>query len=529
MHRLTYEGVVYECREGETVMEAFLRQGVDIPFSCRNGICQVCLRRSTQNAPPPDAQKGLRPTLKERGYFLPCKCVPRENMEIEPPRDADLYSPAVVHAKELLAPDVCRVLLEPATALYYRAGQFINLRRVDGLTRSYSLASVPREDYFIEVHVKRMPNGEMSRWIFDVLEAGDEIEIQGPQGAGFYAPGAPERNLLLIGAGTGLAPLVGIARDALASGHAGAIHLYHGSGNVDGLYLHEALLELARRHRNFHYTPCVSRGRDAPAGYARGRAHEIAFARHVQLRGWRLYLAGHAEMVQDAQTRALQVGASASDIHADPFAYKDLRRQARVPKAPIVEEKTRHAPDPEMWTALGEGDLLSVILTDFYTRVFDDPVLSPYFHGVTKQRLIEKVYQFMRSIFTGEKIYFGERPRNAHNWMVISDETFDHREELMASCLRAHGLAEHLVQRWRRIEESSRGDVVKQKPWNKVMEGGVEIPLDGYGEVAIEVGTLCDGCKGEIAPGEKVRYHLRLGTTYCGGCAKPGSVSCPAA
>ena len=70
MHRLTYQGAVYECRDGETVIEAFLRQGVNIPFSCRNGICQVCLHRSVHGAPPPMAQKGLRPTLQERGYFI---------------------------------------------------------------------------------------------------------------------------------------------------------------------------------------------------------------------------------------------------------------------------------------------------------------------------------------------------------------------------------------------------------------------------------------------------------------------------
>lgn len=534
MHRLTYQGAVYECHDGETVIEAFLRQGVNIPFSCRNGICHVCLRRSVRGAPPPAARKGLRPTLQERGYFLPCKCVPEADMEIEPPRDADLYSPAIVHVKELLAPDVCRVLLEPATALYYRAGQFINLRRADGLTRSYSLASVPKQDYFLELHVKRMLNGEMSHWVFDVLEAGDEVEIQGPQGGCYYVPGAPEQNLLLVGTGTGLAPLMGIVRDALASRHAGAIHLYHGSGHRSGLYFRESLLDLAQRHANFRYTACISR-EAAQAGYAHGRAHDVALAVHADLRGWRVYFSGFPEMVYDAQARALRAGAPPSEIIADPYEYKDLRREARTTGAVAAtaspsakETHTNIVPDPEMWAALREGELLSEILTDFYTRVFDDPMLAPYFQNVTKRRLIEKVFLFMRTIFTGEKIYFGERPRNAHNWMVISDEIFDHREELMTSCLRAHGLDEHLVQRWRRIEESFRGDVVKVKPWCKIMEGGVELPLDGYGEAVIDVGTLCDACMREIAPGEKVRYHLRLGTTYCGGCAEPGSASPPA-
>jgi hypothetical protein len=77
----------------------------------------------------------------------------------------------------------------------------------------------------------------------------------------------------------------------------------------------------------------------------------------------------------------------------------------------------------------------------------------------------------MRQLFTGEKIFFGDRPRNAHHWMVISDELFDHREALMASVLRQHGLAAHLIERWQAIENSFRSDIVKTKPWVKVMAG----------------------------------------------------------
>jgi ferredoxin-NADP reductase len=65
----------------------------------------------------------------------------------------DLFSPAVVHDIEYLSPDICRIFLEPATPLYYRAGQFMNIRREDGLTRSYSLASVPSLDNRLEYHV----------------------------------------------------------------------------------------------------------------------------------------------------------------------------------------------------------------------------------------------------------------------------------------------------------------------------------------------------------------------------------------
>ena len=156
MLTLRYCDREYECRDGETVLDALMRQGVEIPFSCRAGICHVCLQRCVSGGVDADAQRGLRPALRAAGYFLPCRCRPRTNLEFAPPRPEDLYTTATVHAKELLAPNICRLLLEPANVPAYRPGQFINLRRADGLTRSYSLASLPAEDDFLELHVARM-------------------------------------------------------------------------------------------------------------------------------------------------------------------------------------------------------------------------------------------------------------------------------------------------------------------------------------------------------------------------------------
>jgi truncated hemoglobin YjbI len=176
-----------------------------------------------------------------------------------------------------------------------------------------------------------------------------------------------------------------------------------------------------------------------------------------------------------------------------------------------------------MWNALRQGEGLNEILHDFYTRVYEDPRLLPFFHGITKQRSIEKQYLFLRQIFTGEKVYFGDRPRNAHHWMVISGELFDYREGIMKSCLARYGLADDLIRRWIAVENSFRNDIVKSAPFSKVMNG-VELPLDGFGEAILEVGTLCDGCGREINPPEKVSYHLRLGNTYCASCSTDKAV-----
>lgn len=178
------------------------------------------------------------------------------------------------------------------------------------------------------------------------------------------------------------------------------------------------------------------------------------------------------------------------------------------------------APDVKMWEALHKGKLLREILEDFYTRVYADSHLSGFFEGVTKERAIEKQYSFLRSIFTGEKSYFGDHPRTAHHWMVISHELFDYREALMESCLRDHGLPEHLIGKWRRIEEVFRSAIVKSKPF-ELSFGGVKRPVEGYYREKVEVGTLCDSCSEEIGCGQEVTFHVRTGKLYCHSCTPP--------
>ncbi len=517
MHKIYFQERSYQSRKGETVLQVFMRHGITVPFSCGNGICHVCLQRCENDPIPPKAQKGLRETLRKQGYFLVCKCVPENDMHITIPRDSDLFNRAVVYKKELLASDVCRLLLEPVTHLYYHAGQFINIRHHSGEMRSYSLASMPEEDYFLEVHVKRVPEGIMSNWIFDKLSVNDELEFQGAMGSNYYVPGEQIQPLLLIGTGTGLSPLLGIVRDALSNGHTGPIHLYHGSRHPQGLYLQSALKALSAQYDNFHAILCVS-GQANPGSYQLGRASNIALTEHTNLKGWRVYLCGHPKMVEDMQQAAQAAGANLLEIHTDPFwSLSDADNTGSANLTADAVERHYPDPDPELWKGLDEGRLLSAVLVDFYNHVYDDPLLSPFFEGATKQRLIEKQYNFMCQVLTGEDVYFGERPRNAHHWMVISDELLDHREALMESSLRRFGVPEHLIRRYRALEEIYRKDIVKDKPWKKILFGK-EMPVEGFDEMVMDDATLCDSCQQEISVGERVQYHVRLGKVYCKAC-----------
>jgi NAD(P)H-flavin reductase len=325
---IAFQGVEYDCGETETVLEALLRQGVEIPYSCRIGQCLTCLLRGLDGLVPEDAQAPLRETMRRQGYFLACCCRPTSALTVALPDTETAFAKAVVTAVEPLSTRVCRLRLAPQVPFDYFAGQFINLRRDDGLTRSYSLASVPGLDAAAELHIKRHNGGAMSNWVFDRLSPGDTLEFQGPNGDCFYVPGRPEQPLLLLCNGTGLAPLYGIVRQALASGHSGPIHLYHGSRYADGLYLSDELSALAAAHANVRYVPCLS-GTRAAQGCRPGRAEAVAFADHPDLDGWRLFLCGCPPMVETAKKQAYLAGARLGDIHADPFTLRELRAEPR--------------------------------------------------------------------------------------------------------------------------------------------------------------------------------------------------------
>jgi NAD(P)H-flavin reductase/ferredoxin len=323
MPSITFESKSYPAEAGESVLDTLLRQGVDIPCTCRSGVCQTCLMRVVAGDPGTKAQAGLKTTLKAQGYFLPCVCVPTGNLEVmRPAADIMVRTLATVVGKEALNQDILRLSLRCRSAFDYHPGQFIHLYRGDGLMRSYSLASVPcpSRETELELHVRKLPAGRMSNWIHEDLTPGETVEVRGPAGECHYVPGKEHQPLLLVGTGSGLAPLWGIVKDALRQGHLGPIHLYHGSWRAAGLYLVEEARQLAREHPNFLYFPCVDElEAEAGEGFRAERVDKAALSDLPNLKGWRVFLCGHPDLIAGMRKRTFLAGASMQEIFADPF------------------------------------------------------------------------------------------------------------------------------------------------------------------------------------------------------------------
>lgn len=316
MASVQLDGISLTAVAGESVLDTLLRNGVGTPYSCKSGVCGSCLMRASAGNPPEASQVGLKDSWKLQGYFLPCVCRPESDLTIARPGE-DAHIAAAITSLVPLSSSVLRVRLRPSQPLEFRSGQYITLIQSDSLARSYSLAGLPGLGE-LELHVRLHPHGRMSNWLRQEARPGSAVRISGPSGSCFYAPGRPEQPLLLVGTGTGLAPLYGILQDALIKGHRGPIHLFHGAKNFQSLYLVAELRKLASQHKNVQYTPVVLDDLD-PVHFAIGPMDRVVFSHYSRLTGHRAFLCGDPAIVRKLKKDFFLAGVSSRDLHCDAF------------------------------------------------------------------------------------------------------------------------------------------------------------------------------------------------------------------
>jgi NAD(P)H-flavin reductase/ferredoxin len=309
-----------EIAEGETVLSALLAAGVDTPYACQAGVCQTCLHQAVEGTVPEEAQIGLSGAQKAQGYFMACVCTPKGPLRIVQAGDLHGQIEVSVSAIDWLSQSVIRLRLEPDRAVSYRPGQFLALTAPGGVTRTYSIASHPDADAFIELHVRIIPNGRMSSLIAGKLARGDRLKISNPSGTCFYDGADPNRPIVLAGTGTGLAPLWGVLRDALAQNHRGPITLYHGARDQSGLYLVEDLRALVGRRENFSYRPCVLSASEP--GNSEPESSDLTTAvidGETDLANTDFYLCGGASLIDRLKRELFLKGAKLQRLRTDTF------------------------------------------------------------------------------------------------------------------------------------------------------------------------------------------------------------------
>lgn len=312
MPQFRFEGRTIAAEDGDTVLSALLRNDIAVDYGCRAGACQRCLVCTKPGAAPGPSTKSLDEDLVDRGFFLACQANAAAVSEVELPRESVYPSlRATLASKANLSSSVLRVrLLVPG--FKGRRGQCLRLISSTGICRSYSIADFAGDT--VELHVRLLPDGAMSTCLVDAGE-GDSFTVEGPFGKCCYRVG-DSKPIVLIGSGTGLAPLWGVVQDAIRASHPAGISIFHGSATSEGLYFRDELQSLADRG-SIQYTPCADEATDARD--QAGSPLDLALDRHPDLTGYRVYLCGHPALVKAAQKKCFLAGANLADIHIDSF------------------------------------------------------------------------------------------------------------------------------------------------------------------------------------------------------------------
>lgn len=233
---------------GSNLLDALLGNDQDVPHSCRAGSCHACLVRCRDGELEDAQPDALGPQPRAQGWRLACQCRVVDDLRVElfdPLRDA---LPADVQSCDWLSPDVLRLRLLPQRPLRYRAGQHLQLWAGPTLARPYSLASLAHSDPWLEFHLDCSRPGAFCDHA-RLLRPGDQLRVGALHGGALhYDPEWQDAPLLLLAAGTGLAPLWAILREALQAEHRGPIRLLHLARSRAEHYLAGELQSLQQAH-----------------------------------------------------------------------------------------------------------------------------------------------------------------------------------------------------------------------------------------------------------------------------------------
>ncbi|HEY5810226.1 MAG TPA: CDP-6-deoxy-delta-3,4-glucoseen reductase [Povalibacter sp.] len=340
---------VLSIEEGETILDAALRAGLNLPHSCKGGHCSSCKARIVTGEVryPSGMPLGITDQEQQAGFTLLCQAqaasaeITVEIREIRPPvAEHHIQSlPCRIEHMEALAPGVMAVFLRlPANELFtFVAGQYVDIMLPQNRRRSFSIANAPHEADLIELHIRRVAGGEFTQQLFNGMKEKTLLRMEGPLGQ-FWFREESERPALLIGGGTGYAPLRAMLRHLTERGYERPLHLYWGAQSRADLYEDSMLRDLAARFPNLTYTPVLSDpdGLDDWQG-RKGWVHTAALDDHPQLQGFDVYASGPPVMVETIRSEFVARGLPPEQLFFDSFdfapdAMEKLRRAGPAPR-----------------------------------------------------------------------------------------------------------------------------------------------------------------------------------------------------
>jgi len=337
-------GHEFTVRDGETVLEAGLADGFNLPCGCRNGACGSCRGRILQGSVDYGSHNpaALSAAEKRAGYALFCCARPLTDLQIEV-REIGASKDIVVRklpcrVEQIVRPadDVAIVSLKLPSSerLAFLAGQYVEFILKDGQRRAFSIANPPHADQPMELHIRRVPGGSFSDHVWNTMKARDILRFEGPLGS-FYLREESDRPVVLVASGTGFAPIKSILEHAFRRGVARPLTLYWGARRRKDLYMLDRPERWAREQANFRFVPVLSEPTPECAWTGRtGLVHQAVMADYADLSGLQVYACGVPVMVNAARADFIGLrGLPPDEFFADSFTTSADLASTQAPGA----------------------------------------------------------------------------------------------------------------------------------------------------------------------------------------------------
>jgi CDP-4-dehydro-6-deoxyglucose reductase len=332
-YRITLQpsGNTFNVAADETIIEAALRQGIGLPYGCRNGACGSCKGKVAEGKLDYGVyqERTLRPEEKAAGKALFCVARPLSDLTLEVKEiggtgDLQIRTlPCRVEKIEKPAPDVAILQLKlPAQErLQFLAGQYIDILLKDGKRRSFSIANAPHHDQFIELHIRLVAGGFFTNYVFNEMRDRAILRFEGPLGT-FFLREDSDKPIIFMAGGTGFAPVKAVIEHALYSHIDREMVLYWGARTLQDLYLPHVPAQWAKEHPNFTFIPVLSDPRPEDAWQGRtGFVHQAILDDFQDMSGYQVYACGAPAMIDIGRQSFAERGLPEGEFFADSFTF----------------------------------------------------------------------------------------------------------------------------------------------------------------------------------------------------------------